>query len=352
MGLGGWMFDGIERLTMLGASGDPEVPGLGFRYDEDPRWAMPNPTGLEGVFEAFCPPHFPDMRAAVEALAERKFGPGGVYNPETPGAWSESDRIRGAAQPYTEEFKACVAHQAQYIFDTFGRFPGSVPTLFIMNYVQAQHLDTEFYDRFFRPGAYLATHAEHMRAGTRDAAAPGPDELDRRRRRARGRARDAQHPPYLTGVTVVLARAGAVGGVDVRGGGPGTRETDVLDPRNLVDRVHAVLLTGGSAYGLAAATGVMSALEDRGIGFPVGPSATRSSRSCRRPCCTTSAAAATSAPAPTRRSASRPSRRLGRAARAGQRRRRHRRGRRRAQGRHRHGLDGARAVPSSARSSR
>jgi hypothetical protein len=163
MGLGGWMFDGIERLTMLGASGDPDVPGLGFRYDEDERWPMPNPTGLSGVFEAFCPPHFPDMRAAVEALAERKFGPGGVYNPQTPGAWSESDRIRGAAQPYTEEFKACVAHQAQYILDTFGKFPGSVPTLFVMNYLQAQHLDTDFYDRFFKPGAYLETHADHMR---------------------------------------------------------------------------------------------------------------------------------------------------------------------------------------------
>ena len=163
MGLGGWMFDGIERLTMLGASGDPDVPGLGFRYDEDPRWAMPNPTGLPGVFEGFCPPHYPDMRAAVEALAERKFGPGGVYNQDTPGAWSESDRIRGAAQPYTEEFKDCVAQQAQYIFDTFGKFPGTVPTLFIMNYLQAQHIDTEFYDRFFRPGAYLPTHAEHFR---------------------------------------------------------------------------------------------------------------------------------------------------------------------------------------------
>jgi L-aminopeptidase/D-esterase-like protein len=78
-------------------------------------------------------------------------------------------------------------------------------------------------------------------------------------------------PPYLTGVTVVLAREGAIAGVDVRGGGPGTRETDVLDPRNLVERVHAVLLAGGSAYGLDAASGVMAALEERGIGFPVGP---------------------------------------------------------------------------------
>ena len=76
---------------------------------------------------------------------------------------------------------------------------------------------------------------------------------------------------WLTGVTVVLAPpGGAVAGVDVRGGGPGTRETDVLEPRNLVDRVHAVVLAGGSAYGLAAAQGVMEQLADAGVGFAVG----------------------------------------------------------------------------------
>ena len=77
---------------------------------------------------------------------------------------------------------------------------------------------------------------------------------------------------WLTGTTVVVADGdGAVGGVDVRGGGPGTRETDLLDPRNLVERVNAVVLTGGSAYGLAAADGVVVALERDGVGFPVGP---------------------------------------------------------------------------------
>lgn len=76
---------------------------------------------------------------------------------------------------------------------------------------------------------------------------------------------------WLTGVSVVLApREGAVAGVDVRGGGPGTRETDLLDPRNMVDRVHAVVLSGGSAFGLAAADGVMRDLARDGIGFPVG----------------------------------------------------------------------------------
>lgn len=162
MGLGGWMFDGIDRFTMLGASGDAEVPGLGFRYDEDERWPLPNPTGLEGVFEAYCPPHHRDMAAAVEAFAERKFGAGGPYNRETPGAWSDSPGVRGSAVVHDERFKACVTTQAQYVFDTFGKFPATVPSLMILNYVQAQHIDLDFYDRFFRPGAYLRTHAEHM----------------------------------------------------------------------------------------------------------------------------------------------------------------------------------------------
>jgi L-aminopeptidase/D-esterase-like protein len=70
---------------------------------------------------------------------------------------------------------------------------------------------------------------------------------------------------------VVLAEGGAVCGVDVRGAAPGTRETELLDPVNTVDKVHAVLLAGGSAFGLDAAAGVMRWLDERGIGVPFGP---------------------------------------------------------------------------------
>src|SRR5271157_2393377 len=79
----------------------------------------------------------------------------------------------------------------------------------------------------------------------------------------------AQDDGALTGCTVILCRKGAVAGVDVRGSAPGTRETDLLNPINLVEKINAVVLTGGSAYGLAAADGVMNYLEKQGIGFQV-----------------------------------------------------------------------------------
>jgi L-aminopeptidase/D-esterase-like protein len=73
-----------------------------------------------------------------------------------------------------------------------------------------------------------------------------------------------------TGCTVVLCKGGATAGVDVRGGAPGTRETDLLNPVNMVQKIHAVMLAGGSAFGLDAAAGVMQYLEERKVGFDVG----------------------------------------------------------------------------------
>jgi L-aminopeptidase/D-esterase-like protein len=80
----------------------------------------------------------------------------------------------------------------------------------------------------------------------------------------------AQDDEALTGCTVILCEKGAVGGVDQRGGAPGTRETDLLEPVNAIAKVHAVLLAGGSAFGLDAASGVMRYLEEKGIGFNTG----------------------------------------------------------------------------------
>lgn len=74
----------------------------------------------------------------------------------------------------------------------------------------------------------------------------------------------------MTGCTVIICEEGATGGVDVRGSAPGTRETDLLKPEKMVDKIHAVVLSGGSAFGLEAASGVMRCLEEKGVGFDVG----------------------------------------------------------------------------------
>jgi hypothetical protein len=112
--------------------------------------------------EAFCPPRFADMRSAVDALCARKFGPGGPFHPDTPGPFRDTSRVRGAAEVHSERFRRLVALQAQYVLDSFGKFPGTVPSVFLLMHLQAHHLDLEFYDRFFEPGAYLETHLRHM----------------------------------------------------------------------------------------------------------------------------------------------------------------------------------------------
>ncbi|WP_066507121.1 P1 family peptidase [Abyssisolibacter fermentans] len=80
----------------------------------------------------------------------------------------------------------------------------------------------------------------------------------------------AQSDQGITGCTVIICPEGAVAGVDVRGSAPGTRETDLLKPENLVDKIHGIALAGGSAYGLDCASGMMKYLEDNDIGFDVG----------------------------------------------------------------------------------
>ncbi len=163
MGLGGWLFNGLNPYSVLGAAEDADVPGLGFRYDTDDRWALPNPTGLEGVMEGFCPPHYADMQAAVDAVCERKFGPGGPYHPDTPGPWKDSRKVRSAAKVHDRRFRECVTLQAQYLYDRFGKFPATVPSIYTMVYLQACHLDLGFYDHFYQPGAgYLDTHKNHF----------------------------------------------------------------------------------------------------------------------------------------------------------------------------------------------
>ena len=163
MGLGGLYFNGLNRWSILGAFADAGITGFGMRFVRDPRWTLPNPVGLDGVYEALCPPYCADMRAAVDRFVARKFGPDGAYDPATAGPWPRSDAVKAGVGRYGDDFVACLGEVAQYIHDKHGRFPGTVTTIVLTGYVQAVHLDTDFYDTHYRPGAYLDSHREHLR---------------------------------------------------------------------------------------------------------------------------------------------------------------------------------------------
>jgi hypothetical protein len=160
MGLGGLYFNGMDGLSVLGSNARNGVAGLGFRFVEDERWAAPNAVGLEGVYEALCPPNYPDMHRAVEAFVARKFGTGGAYDADTPGPWRDSTGVKNTVAPYSTDFVECLSEMARYIYGKYGKFPGTRSTILLPGFVQAQHIDTDFYDAHYGEGAYLPTHAE------------------------------------------------------------------------------------------------------------------------------------------------------------------------------------------------
>jgi hypothetical protein len=162
MGLGGLYFNGLDDLTVLGARAHDGINGLGFRFAEDERWVTANPVGLDGVYEALCPPYYADMRTAVETFVARKVGPAGAYDGGTPGPWRDSAAVKGSVAPYSDEFVECLSEVAQYMHDKYGKFPGIRSTIVLPGFVQAHHIDTAYYDTHFKPGAYLQTHAEHL----------------------------------------------------------------------------------------------------------------------------------------------------------------------------------------------
>lgn len=163
MGLGGLYFNGLNRWSILGAFAAQGVEGFGFRFQHDDRWTLPNPVGLEGIYEAMCPPWFEDMRAAVDSFVARKFGQGGAYDPDIPGPWRDAKSVKGSVTAYDDDFIACLGEVAQYVMEAFGKFPGTFTTIVLPGFVQAVHLDLEFYAKHYRDGALLASHVDHMR---------------------------------------------------------------------------------------------------------------------------------------------------------------------------------------------
>jgi hypothetical protein len=151
LGLGGWQHCGFLSFEIFERMGfrivAPEA-GSGFG----------NPIGLDGVFEASCPPYYPTMDAAVDAFFSRT--PHEATAP-VPHRVSDEEHRAGTVR-ISAEGLACTKAVCNYIYDTYGRFPGATDAMHLMWMMQAHHIDTDYYNRFFGGGAYGPTHAEHM----------------------------------------------------------------------------------------------------------------------------------------------------------------------------------------------
>ena len=162
IGLGGYVYSGINAHTILGAFAADGLPGFGFRFQSDPRWPTPNPIGLDGLLEPLAPPYVRDMTEAAQLFATRKFGPGGTYDPARGGPWRENAAFKSAVAPYSPELVHYIGSVAQDVHDTFGKFPGTIPTIWAGIFTQSQHVDPDFYERHYDEGALLDTHRHHF----------------------------------------------------------------------------------------------------------------------------------------------------------------------------------------------
>jgi len=164
MGLGAWIHAAFAPDLLFG--GFPEVgEGLKFRYVEPPTRLIPrpypasrpNPVGLDGLLQAYCPPYFKDMDAAIDAILEEKYGANGRYT--DPKYYSQSlkpdaaDKFLSEAPHVEEEVIACTRAICSYIYETYGRFPAHCHAIDSPGvWIQFHHVDIDFYDNFFQTG--------------------------------------------------------------------------------------------------------------------------------------------------------------------------------------------------------
>ena len=162
-GIGGWVYGGFSSTVVLG--GTPACRGLGFKFIQSKTDPFPIPVGRPGVFEAFCPPNYPDMSAAVDAaiagatITMDEWEAKGMLKPHT----APNHEFDAATVQASPEGVQCVKDICTYIYETYGKFPATVDPIQLTLFAQAHHLDLDFYDKNMKPGAYSETHKNNMR---------------------------------------------------------------------------------------------------------------------------------------------------------------------------------------------
>lgn len=185
LGLAGWTFSGFIPRFALGAA--PQLfKGLGFRFIQPKKGAIDPPTtvpvGRDGVFQAYCPPYYKDMSEAIDAFFEHK---NEAWKSEKPFPYIEPDKHLMKAPKPTERTIQIVKDVANYIYDTYGRFPAFVDPMYMRLVFQAMHIDLEFYDKYYPPGSYSDLHVNHFKLFHPELKDPFADKTEKKRVRAR-----------------------------------------------------------------------------------------------------------------------------------------------------------------------
>ncbi len=159
---------GLGSIVMTGYIGILVLQTLGFRYNEAKEGSGAllnlNPVGLDGVFESYQPPYYKTMDDAVDAFIEKKFGSGGIFTSDYSGIVPYKDwkKVQPGYLVPSKEVIQIVKDYCNYIFDTFGRFPATLDTLVMPEWLQVHHLDEEFYDKYGMDKLLNETHRKHM----------------------------------------------------------------------------------------------------------------------------------------------------------------------------------------------
>jgi hypothetical protein len=163
MGLGGWILGTGSPLTILGGT---SWPGLRFRFVQPSATrqpVLPNPVGLDGLFEAYCPPYYPNMDAAVDAVVAAKWGQRGLFTGDGgPMPFCQPQLIAEEVPISPDEVVQMTKDLCNYLYTTYGRFPAQLDAMNMCMWLQAHHLEMDYYDRCMHPGAYHEAIARHM----------------------------------------------------------------------------------------------------------------------------------------------------------------------------------------------
>jgi hypothetical protein len=175
LGLGGWIFSssfGLPVMQAMGFNFHQPVKSLRPTFGDAP--PMPVPVGLDGFFQAYCPPYYPDMASACQAVFDAKWGRKGIYKEEGgPVALKDRQSLDKLVNRTPDWCLEATKAFAQYLWETYDRFPVTIDPMEMNIWFQAHHLETDFYDQYYQPGAYHRAIKDHMAVWHKTARVTG-----------------------------------------------------------------------------------------------------------------------------------------------------------------------------------